>query len=77
MFGFWSVMRLFKSIVFRFSLIIYRIRQSQNANIWLGGDFKLGGIDWDTYSIKSKAQNTKQCKQLLDICQNNYLEQVV
>jgi hypothetical protein len=26
---------------------------------------------------KNKAQNTKQCKQLLDICQNNYLEQVV
>jgi hypothetical protein len=56
---------------------IYRIRQSQNANIWLGGDFNLGGIDWDTYSIKNKAQNTKQCKQLLDIYQNNYLEQVV
>jgi hypothetical protein len=30
-------------------------------------DFNLGGIDWDTYSIKNKAQNTKQCKQLLDI----------
>jgi hypothetical protein len=31
----------------------------------------------DTYFIKNKAQNTKQCQQLLDICQNNYLEQVV
>jgi hypothetical protein len=47
--------------------------KNQNANIWLGGDFNLGGIEWDTYSIKNKAQNTKQCKQLLDICQNNYL----
>ena len=26
---------------------------------------------------KNKVQNTKQCKQLLDICQNYYLEQVV
>jgi hypothetical protein len=26
---------------------------------------------------KSKAQNTEQCKQLLDICQDNCLEQVV
>ena len=56
---------------------IYRIRQSQNATIWLGGDFNIRGIDWDAYSIKSKAQNTKQCKQQLDIRQNNYLEQVV
>jgi hypothetical protein len=38
---------------------IYRIRQSQNANIWLGGNFNIGGIDWDTYSIKNKAQNTE------------------
>ena len=56
---------------------IHRIRQSENSHLWLGGDFNLGGIDWDTYSTKPKAQNTKQCKQLLDICQDNYIEQVV
>jgi hypothetical protein len=49
----------------------------KNPTVWLGGDFNLGGIEWHNYSIKSKAQNTKQCKQLLDICQDNCLEQVV
>ena len=56
---------------------INRIRQSENSHLWLGGDFNLGGINWDTYSTSPKSQNTKQCKQLLDICQDNYLEQVV
>ena len=56
---------------------IYRIRQSENSHLWLVGDFNLSGIDWTTYSIKPKSQNTKQCKQLIDICQDNYLEQVV
>ncbi|KAK3085493.1 hypothetical protein FSP39_004174 [Pinctada imbricata] len=56
---------------------IQSIRQSENANIWLGGDFNLGGIDWDNYALKSKSQNTRQCKQLIDQCQDNYLEQVV
>jgi hypothetical protein len=35
---------------------------------------------WKKYyeiPYKSKAQNTEQCKQLLDICQDNCLEQVV
>ena len=56
---------------------IQRIRQNNNSQVWLGGDFNLGGIEWHNYSIKSKALNTKQCKQLLDICQDNCLEQVV
>ena len=56
---------------------IERIRQNNNSQVWLGGDFNLGGIEWHNHSIKSKAQNTKQCKQLLDICQDNCLEQVV
>ena len=56
---------------------IQRIRQNNNSQVWLGGDFNLGGIEWHNYSFKSKAQNTKQCKQLLDICQDNCLEQVV
>ncbi|VDI57721.1 Hypothetical predicted protein [Mytilus galloprovincialis] len=54
-----------------------RIRQSNNCHLWLGGDFNLGGIDWNNYSIKQKAYNPKQCQQLIDICQDNYLEQVV
>jgi hypothetical protein len=41
---------------------------------FLGGLFTFLGYN---YSIKSKALNTKQCKQLLDICQDNCLEQVV
>jgi hypothetical protein len=43
---------------------IQRIRQNNNFQEWLGGDFNLGGIEWHNYSIKSKALNTKQCKQL-------------
>ncbi|CAC5397146.1 unnamed protein product [Mytilus coruscus] len=56
---------------------ISRIRHSENCHLWLGGDFNLGGIDWNNYSIKQKAYNSKQCQQLIDICQDNYLEQVV
>ena len=40
---------------------INRIRQSENSHLWLGGDFNLGGINWDTYSTTPKSQNTKQC----------------
>ena len=53
-----------------------RIKQN-NAHLWLSGDFNLIGIDWDNYSIKNKSQNTKQCRQLVDICRDNHLEQVV
>ncbi|CAG2220727.1 unnamed protein product [Mytilus edulis] len=56
---------------------ISRIKRSENCHLWLGGDFNLGGIDWNNYSIKQKAYNSKQCQQLIDICQDNYLEQVV
>ncbi|CAG2252996.1 SMARCAD1 [Mytilus edulis] len=56
---------------------ISRIKRSENCHLWLGGDFNLGGIDWNNYSIKQKAYNSKQCQQLIDLCQDNYLEQVV
>jgi hypothetical protein len=48
-----------------------------NSHIWLGGDFNLGGINWENGSIRPKASNTKQCKQLLDISHNHALEQMV
>ena len=35
---------------------IQRIRQNNNSQVRLGGDFNLGGIEWLNYSIKSKAQ---------------------
>jgi hypothetical protein len=44
---------------------------------FLGGLFTFLGLILASNSIKSKALNTKQCKQLLDICQDNCLEQVV
>lgn len=44
---------------------------------WLGGDFNLSGINWETSSIRPKASNTKQCKQLLDISYDQALEQMV
>ena len=46
-------------------------------HIWLGGDFNLCGINWENGSIRPKARNTKQCKQLLDISHDHALEQMV
>jgi hypothetical protein len=37
----------------------------------------LGGINWGNGSIRPKASNTKQCKQLLDINHDHALEQMV
>jgi hypothetical protein len=31
---------------------IQRIRQNNNSQVWLGGDFNLGGIEWHNYSSK-------------------------
>jgi len=37
----------------------------------------VGGINWENGSIRPKASNTKQCKQLLDISHDHVLEQMV
>jgi hypothetical protein len=37
----------------------------------------VGVINWENGSIRPKASNTKQCKQLLDISHDHALEQMV
>ena len=66
-----------ESIIQELDKSIYRVKQSPNSHIWLGDDFNLGGINWENGSIRPKASNTKQCKQLLDICHDHALEQMV
>ena len=48
----------------------------KNATIILGGDFNLPGINWETCSVKPKADESKQCQLLLDIMANHGLVQM-
>ena len=66
-----------ESIIQELDRSIYRVKQSPNSHIWLSGDFNLGGINWKNGSIRPRASNTKQCKQLLDISHDHALEQMV
>ena len=66
-----------ESIVQELDKSIYRVKQSPNSHIWLSGDVNLSGINWENGSIRPKASNTKQCKQLLDISHDHALEQMV
>ena len=66
-----------ESVIQKLDKSIYMVKQSHNSHIWLGGDFNLGGVNWENGSIKPKASNTKQCKQLLDISHDHALEQMV
>ena len=43
------------------------------AHTWIGGDFNLGDIDWDTDSVKPYASKSGLCHQLLAITKDNYL----
>ena len=47
------------------------------AHTWIGGDFNLGDIDWETESIKPYASKSGLCKQLLTVAKDNFLEQMV
>jgi hypothetical protein len=61
----------------KLKMVELALSNSHNSHIWLGGDFNLGGINWENGSIRSKASNTKQCKQPLDISHDHALEQMV
>ena len=47
------------------------------AHAWIGGDFNLGDINWETESVKQYANKSGLCNQLLTIAKDNYLEQMV
>ena len=48
-----------------------------DALIWLGGDFNLGDIDWKNQILKPNAYLGQCCKQLLNVSQDFFLDQVV
>jgi len=52
-------------------------RIPRTAHLWLGGDFNLADINWDNECPAPHANNKTQCQQLIDICKNTYLEQIV
>ena len=51
--------------------------KTKMGNIWLGGDFNLADICWETASIKQYANNGTMCNQLLEICNDAGFSQMV
>jgi hypothetical protein len=49
---------------------------SKSHHTWLGGDFNLPDIIWDTESIKPSGRRPRLCQQLLDISNDHGLTQV-
>jgi hypothetical protein len=54
-----------------------RIPTGNGAHLWLGGDFNLGDIDWETENLKPQPKDARECRQLLDITRDSYLDQIV
>ena len=54
-----------------------KIKNISNSNIWLGGDFNLGHIDWSVPSIIAGKPEQKLHQQLLDIAFDHNLQQMV
>ena len=55
-----------------------RISQSPgSADIWLGGDFNLGDINWSTGSVAQYSNKGMLCRKLLDIVTDFSLSQVI
>ena len=50
---------------------------NQFSNVWVGGDFNLGDIVWESQSIRTGGQKTTMCQDLIDISNDYGLEQVV
>jgi hypothetical protein len=46
---------------------IYKVQHNTNCHIWLGGDFNLGGIDWENGSVPTGSTNSTQSHQLTEI----------
>ena len=47
------------------------------AHTWLGGDFNLGDIDWETETVKPNPYKSGLCHQLLQISKDHFLDQLV
>ena len=54
-----------------------RIPTHNGAHLWIGGDFNLADIDWESECIKPYPTNGTQCEQLLPIAKDTIFEQVV
>ena len=47
------------------------------SHIWLGGDFNLPGIDWESECVKPYASHPSESQQLLTIAKDCFLDQMV
>ena len=47
------------------------------AHTWLGGDFNLGDINRETETVKPNPYKSGLCHQLLQICKDHFLDQLV
>ena len=49
----------------------------KNAVIILAGDFNLADVDWENWCVKPYPIEGPKCSALLDICNDNFLDQMV
>ncbi|XP_072021949.1 uncharacterized protein [Amphiura filiformis] len=54
-----------------------RVKVDNYSNVWLGGDFNLGDIIWETQSVRPGSQKGPMCRDLIDIANDCGFEQVV
>ena len=54
-----------------------KIKRSNHSDVWLGGDFNLGDIDWPTQSTKSGCPKVALSRELIDLVNDFGLEQLV
>ena len=58
------------------NISLSRLDKTTSSNIWVGGDFNLGNIDWSIPSFITGKPDAKQHHQLLDIIVDHNLHQV-
>jgi hypothetical protein len=56
--------------------VLSRLDKTNSSNIWVGGDFNLGNIDWSIPSFITGKPDAKKHHQLLDIIADHNLHQV-
>ena len=69
----WTILKL---LSVNYSPILTR---EEVLHCWLpvvGGDFNVGGIDWDALTTKANAKNKGTCKHMLDIITDGGLSQL-
>ena len=54
-----------------------KIKNSHIGNVWLGGHFNLGDINWESLTINPGSDPTSICQHMIDISCDFNLEQVV